>query len=73
MGRWTSAGSHWTYSPYLSGSEDPNLPPSGQPVVRGPVYTTPEGKEYNTWLVPFTSPDGSVTEQTIVDWASLRG
>lgn len=51
MGRWTDAGSHWTYSPYLEGNEDPNKPPPGVEFKEGDPYNSTNGKKYKTYLV----------------------
>lgn len=72
MGAWSKSGSHLTYSPWLQGNEDPNLPPPGSKMVRGKPYEAPNGMRFNTWLVDFL-PDGAeqAVEQTIVDWGSM--
>ena len=67
---WPFGVSHWTYSPYLLGNDDPNKPPPSVAAksYAGSPYSCPrDGKNYPTWRVP--SPDGQ-TQQEIVDWSS---
>ena len=67
-GIWGMFGpSHWTFSPYLPGNENPNKPPPevADKAVDGPIYNAPNGKSYHTWVIP--NPQGTGTNE-IVDY-----
>jgi len=65
---WPWGTSHWTFSEYLPGNEDPNKPPPpvADKATPGPAYVSPNGHRYATWLVP--SPNGQTIQQG-VDWS----
>ena len=65
------SGSHWTWTPYLAGGDDPSLPPPqvGSNYHEGPMYRggVPPGGDFKTWIV--ISPNGKTLQQ-IINWKS---
>jgi hypothetical protein len=75
MGKWTGGGGWgpfrqymWTYTPYLEGHDNVNLPPPAvaATATRGPVYHSTDGHTYRTWIVD--APVKGYPKQTLVDW-----